>query len=81
MKNPTYGNNSRIPYSEGPLPPKHFSKFKFENVIKMKHKPEPDSHLSNEIKIFCHIRESGDQKSEKSHDENKRKIVFFLIKR
>jgi hypothetical protein len=54
-KNPPDGNNSRIPYSEGYLPPKHNClKFKHENVIKMKNKPDPailrPSNLSNEIK-------------------------------
>jgi hypothetical protein len=54
-KNPPDGNNSRIPYSEGSLPPKHnFLKFKHENVIKIKNKPDPallrPSNLSNEIK-------------------------------
>jgi hypothetical protein len=40
-KNPPDGNNSRIPYSEGSLPPMHnFLKFKHENVIKMKNKPD-----------------------------------------
>jgi hypothetical protein len=43
------------PYSEGSLPHKHnFLKFKHENVIKMKNKPDPapfrPSNLSNEIK-------------------------------
>jgi hypothetical protein len=46
---------SSQPYSEGPLQPKHFIlKFKHENVIKMKNKPDPGllrpSNLSNEIK-------------------------------
>jgi hypothetical protein len=55
MKNPPDGNNFRIPYSEGSLPHKdNFSKFKHENVIKMKNKPDPailrPSNLSNEIK-------------------------------
>jgi hypothetical protein len=54
-KNPLNGNNSRIPHSEGSLPHKHnFFKFKHENVIKMKTKPDPallrPSNLSNEIK-------------------------------
>jgi hypothetical protein len=36
------GNKSRIPYSEGSLSHKHnFLKFKHENVIKMKNKPDP----------------------------------------
>jgi hypothetical protein len=53
--NPPEGNNSRIPYSEGSLPPKHnFLKFKHENFIKMKNKLDPallsPSNLSNEIK-------------------------------
>jgi hypothetical protein len=39
-KNPTDGNNSRIPYWQGSLPRKHnFLKLKHENVIKMKYKP------------------------------------------
>jgi hypothetical protein len=51
-KNPPDGNKSRIPYSEGSLPQKHnFLKFKHENVIKMKNKPDPallrPSNLSN----------------------------------
>jgi hypothetical protein len=51
-KNPPDGNKSRIPYSEGSLPHKHnFLKFKHENVIKMKNKPDPallrPSNLSN----------------------------------
>jgi hypothetical protein len=55
MKNPPDGNMSRIPYLEGSLPRKHnFLKFKHENVIKMKNKPDPallrPSNLSNEIK-------------------------------
>jgi hypothetical protein len=55
MKNPPDGNNSRIPYSEESLPHKHiFLKFKHENVIKMKNKPDSailrPSNLSNEIK-------------------------------
>jgi hypothetical protein len=55
MKNPPDGNNSRIPYSEKFLPHKqNFLKFKHENVIKMKNKPDPailrPSNLSNEIK-------------------------------
>jgi hypothetical protein len=55
MKNPPDGNKSRIPYSEGSLLRKHnFFKFKNENVIKMKNKPDPallrPSNLSNEIK-------------------------------
>jgi hypothetical protein len=54
-KNAPDGNKSRIPYSEGSLPPKHnFLKLKHENVIKMKNKPDPDllrpSNLSNDIK-------------------------------
>jgi hypothetical protein len=54
-KNPPDGNNSRIPYLKGSLPPKHnFLKFKHENVIKMKNKPDSaqlqPSNLSNEIK-------------------------------
>jgi hypothetical protein len=54
-KNPPDGNNSKIPYSEGYLPLKHnFLKFKRENVIIMKNKPDPailrPSNLSNEIK-------------------------------
>jgi hypothetical protein len=54
-ENPPNGNNSRIPYSEGSLPYKHnFLKFKHENAIKMKNKPDPalllPSNLSNEIK-------------------------------
>jgi hypothetical protein len=54
-KNPLDGNNSRIPYSEGSLPPKHkFLKLKHENVIKIKNKPDPallqHSNLSTEIK-------------------------------
>jgi hypothetical protein len=48
-------NKSRIPYSEGSLPGQHnFLKFKHENIIKMKNKPDPallrPSNLSNEIK-------------------------------
>jgi hypothetical protein len=55
MKNPPDGNDSRIPSSEGSLPPKHnFLKFKHGNVIIMKNKPDPAllqlSNLSNEIK-------------------------------
>jgi hypothetical protein len=51
-KSPPDGINSRIPYSEGYLPPKHnFLKFKHENVIKMKNKRDPAlSYLSNKIK-------------------------------
>jgi hypothetical protein len=54
-KNPPDDNKSRIPYSEGSLPHKHnFLKFKHENVIKMKNKPDPallrPLNLSNEIK-------------------------------
>jgi hypothetical protein len=38
-KNPPGGNKSRIPYLEGPH--KHnFLKFKHENLIKMKNKPD-----------------------------------------
>jgi hypothetical protein len=41
-KNLPDGNKSRIPYSEGSLLHKHnFLKFKHENVIKMKNKPDP----------------------------------------
>jgi hypothetical protein len=41
-KNPQDGNNSRIPYLEGSLLPKHnFLKLKHENVIKMKNKSDP----------------------------------------
>jgi hypothetical protein len=55
MKNPPDSNKSRIPYSEGSLPRKHnFLKFKQENAIKIKNKPDPaplrPSNLSNEIK-------------------------------
>jgi hypothetical protein len=55
MKNPPDGNKSRIPYSEGSLPHQNnFLKFKHENAIKMKNKPDPallrPSNLSNEIK-------------------------------
>jgi hypothetical protein len=54
-KSPPDSNNSRIPYSEGSLPPKQFKKkFKHENVIKMKNMPDPallrPSNLTNEIK-------------------------------
>jgi hypothetical protein len=54
-KNAPDGNKSRIPYSEGSLLRKHnFLKFKHENVIKMKNKPDPallrPLNLSNEIK-------------------------------
>jgi hypothetical protein len=54
-KNPLDGNKFRTPYSEGSLPHKHnFLKFKHENVIKMKNKPDSallrPSNLSNEIK-------------------------------
>jgi hypothetical protein len=54
-KNPPYSNKSMIPYWEGSIPHKHnFLKFKHENVIKMKNKPDPAllqlSNLSNEIK-------------------------------
>jgi hypothetical protein len=54
-KNPPDDNKSRIPYSEGSLLRKHnFLKFKHENVIKMKNKPDlallRRSNLSNEIK-------------------------------
>jgi hypothetical protein len=49
------GNNSRIPYSEGSLPPKNiFLKCTDENVIKKKKKPDPalllSSNISNELK-------------------------------
>jgi hypothetical protein len=55
MKNPPDGNKSRITYSEGSLSRKYnFLKFKHENVIKMKNKPDPallrPLNLSNEIK-------------------------------
>jgi hypothetical protein len=37
----SYGNNARIPYSEGSLPPRHiFLKFKCENAIIMKNNPD-----------------------------------------
>jgi hypothetical protein len=54
-KNPTDYNKSRIPYLEGSLPHEHnVLKFKHENVIKMKNKPDPallrPPNLSNEIK-------------------------------
>jgi hypothetical protein len=54
-KNPLDGKKSRIPYSEGSLSRKHnILKFKHENVIKMKNKPDPallqPLNLSNEIK-------------------------------
>jgi hypothetical protein len=55
MKNHPDGYNSRIPYSEESLPPKHnFLKLQHKNVIKMKNKPDPallrPSNLSNEVK-------------------------------
>jgi hypothetical protein len=51
-KNSPDDNKSRIPYSERSLPHKHnFLKFKHENIIKMKNKPDPallrPSNLSN----------------------------------
>jgi hypothetical protein len=54
-KNPPDGNKSRIPYLEGSLPLRHnFLKFKHENIIRMKNKPDPallrPSNPSNEIK-------------------------------
>jgi hypothetical protein len=48
------GNNSRIPYFEGSLPPKHIKKLKHEIVIKMKNIPDlallRSSNLSKELK-------------------------------
>jgi hypothetical protein len=55
IKNLPISNNSRIINSKGSLPHNtNFLKFKHENVIKMKNKPDPalcgPSNLSNEIK-------------------------------